>query len=551
MIHTTLIDATDLALWAKRKDAPATLPQLMRRLVLASVTRVERLHFRAHEGVLFKGWDGVLQVEVGHAFVPEGTSGWEMSTDTGIRGKADDDYTKRSADPLGFDPAQTTFVFVTPRRWSGKGEWATERRREGRWKDVRAYDADDLETWLEEAPAVHIWLSKIVGKRPAGVRDVSGYWEEWSGVTQPPLSLDVIIAGRQNAVDKIQEWLRSGPSTFGVQGETLDEAVTFFAAALQQMPGEEHEQVLARGVVVEDAAAWQQLITATTPLILIPTFADRAAVPQAATAGHSVLIPLGRNEPALGHVVQIPRTQREAAKKALEEIGITRERAEDLATLARRSLAALRRKLASTPAVLTPRWAVPEAARALLPVMLAGRWDEQHPADREVIVQLPRRDYSQMSDTLLRWANESDPPVRRVGDTWMVVSSEDAWSLLARYLTADDLERFEAAVLDVLGTVDPRYELPPGQRWTAALVGKTPKYSSHLREGLAETLALMGASSELYPLADSRTGQEWATRIVHRLCDQERTTTDNPAKNPPIRCMWPNFSRLVAVYGPE
>jgi hypothetical protein len=153
----------------------------------------------------------------------------------------------------------------------------------------------------------------------------------------------------------------------------------------------------------------------------------------------------------------------------------------------------------------------------LLPALLAGRWRDDHPADREVITRLAARDYIEVSETLLRWTNAADPPVRRVGDTWMVVSNEDAWSLLARYLTRDDLERFEAVVLDVLGAVDPRYELPLGERWAAPIYGRTLSHSSDLREGLAETLALMGASSDLYPLPDSRTGQEWATRIVRRL----------------------------------
>jgi hypothetical protein len=137
MIHATLIDATDLSLWAKRHDAQARLPQLIRRLVLASVARAERLHFRAHEGISLEGWDGVVQVETGNAFVPDGVSGWEMGTNMGVKRKADGDYTKRSADPLGLDPTHTTFVFVTPRRFRDKEEWVGERRREGCWKDVR------------------------------------------------------------------------------------------------------------------------------------------------------------------------------------------------------------------------------------------------------------------------------------------------------------------------------------------------------------------------------------------------------------------------------
>ena len=520
MINAILVDATDLPLWATCLDAQATLPQLLRRLVLAGEVRVEHIDFRAGEGVQLEGWDGLVEAGSGSAFVPDGVSGWEMGTNRAVKNKADGDYAKRLADPLGLEPDRTTFIFVTPRRWRNKAAWAMAKRREGRWKDVRAYDADDMATWLEQMPAVHIWFSKLVGKHPAGAQDLSWYWAAWAGATQPRLSPELVIAGRQSAVDEIQQWLGGQPSALGVQGAVRDEAVAFLAAVLQQMPEQEREPLLARCVVVEDTAIWQHLATSRTPLILVPTFADRVMVSQAVTAGHHVFIPLDRSEPALGKAVQLPRIGRDAARAALEEMGIARDPAEELATLARRSLAALRRKRASTPAVLTPLWAEPQAARALLPALLAGRWRDDHSVDREVITRLATRDYrdyNEVSETLLRWANAADPPVRRVGDTWMVVSSEDAWSLLAPALTRDDLERFEAVVLDILGAVDPRYELPLGERWAAAIYGRTLSHSSDLREGLAEALALMGASSDLYPLADVRTGQAWAMRTVRRL----------------------------------
>jgi hypothetical protein len=47
------------------------------------------------------------------------------------------------------DPAMTTFVFVTPRRWNAKTKWLKTRRAEKFWRDVRVLDVDDLEAWLE------------------------------------------------------------------------------------------------------------------------------------------------------------------------------------------------------------------------------------------------------------------------------------------------------------------------------------------------------------------------------------------------------------------
>src|ERR1700690_2007591 len=181
-------DATDLTDWARRRHAQATLPQLLRRLILVTADDVLRAEFRAGEGVQLGGWDGIAQSPTGNAFIPPGVSAWETGCGEDVKGKADDDYAKRSRDPLGLDASVTTFVFVTPRRWGNKQAWAAEKRKDAIWRDVRAYDADDLHTWLEEAPAVHIWLSILVGRRPPGVEDAASFWREWSNVTEPLLS---------------------------------------------------------------------------------------------------------------------------------------------------------------------------------------------------------------------------------------------------------------------------------------------------------------------------------------------------------------------------
>src|SRR5215208_874547 len=114
MPTATLVDATDLNAWSNRREAPSLLPRVIRRLVHATLERVDRVGFPADEGVQLGGYDGVVRVGEGNAFVPEGTSVWELGTNRNVKAKADEDYEKRRADPLGLDPSGTSFVFVTP-----------------------------------------------------------------------------------------------------------------------------------------------------------------------------------------------------------------------------------------------------------------------------------------------------------------------------------------------------------------------------------------------------------------------------------------------------
>ena len=90
-----------------------------------------------------------------------------------VSAKANEDYETRTADPLGFDKSTTTFVFATPRRWPGKGDWKAEKRAEREWADVRALDADDIEIAFEAAPAAHFWFSELVGLPAEGVRMIA------------------------------------------------------------------------------------------------------------------------------------------------------------------------------------------------------------------------------------------------------------------------------------------------------------------------------------------------------------------------------------------
>jgi len=116
--------------------------------------------------VRLPGWDGILEVGCGNTWAPSGVSGWEFSCDKKITSKASENYEKRTADPLELNKATTIFVFVTPRRWGGKRQWVKKRREEGKWLDVRAYDADDLVTWLQQSPNVTLWFAREISRSP-------------------------------------------------------------------------------------------------------------------------------------------------------------------------------------------------------------------------------------------------------------------------------------------------------------------------------------------------------------------------------------------------
>ena len=540
MTLRSMVDATDLIAWADRRDAQGTLPQLLRRLILATTERISHIHFPAGEGVQSGGWDGVVVTDVGNEYVPAGQSGWEMGANQAAKAKAESDFVKRTKDPENVNPSEATFVFVTPRRWRSKDQWAIEKTREGPWRKVLAYDAHDLETWLELAPSVHVWITERLGKAPAAARDLGAVWRSWSEATSPPLSAGLVVGGRTGAAERIVQQLRSSPCATFLVGDSQEEALAFLAACMQGLPSLEGDAFLARSLVIEDSASWRLLALSNRPLILVPRF-DDADVVQAVRCGHHVVIPLGGESRGRNEQMELlPRPHRAAVRDALLQMGCSEKQADSLATQARHSLLALRRTLAVNPSLKRPAWSLPgEEAPTMLPALLAGAWDGSREADQIILADLAGHPYDRFSRLLARWANTSDPPLRQIGTNWLLVSRDDAWGLLSRFLTVGDLRRFEAVVLTVLGAINPALDLPLDQRWMAGVYDRVLPHSPLLREGIAETLAVMGARGGAICTGSDLTFQDHAVRIVRALLTRAKTDTSGQ--------LWSSFSDVLPL----
>lgn len=510
-----LVDGLDLEAWAPRMAARHELPEVVRMLVAGSVRDLRRVDFRAGEGVDASGWDGVVDAVRGNAWVPEGCSAWEMGASEDVESKANGDYATRTKNPLSLVPSETTFVFVTPRRWDGRDSWASAKRAEGVWKDVQAYDADSLEQWLDETPAVHLRVTHMLGRDPDGAADLVSAWGKWSAFTAPPLPAELLIAGRDEQVRLVLTWLHGEPSELFVVGESSEEAFAFIAACLLELPEPERTALAARTLVVRTAAAWDEVLARAgvgNSLVLIPTFPQPQPF-EAVDAGHHVAVPADASAVHAGTAVTLARLRREPAQAALVAAGLPEQQAHELALLARRSLPTLRRRLAVGVGA-RPTWAQPEHGGAIVPLVLAGAWRDDLQGDRQALVALTGRPFDEVETLCTRWAAEADRPVRREGNVWLCVSKQDAWNLLWRMATRQMLQRFQDTAVEVLTAVDPAFELEPDRRWAAGAFGIVVPFSPPLCLNLAEALAMIATRSGDQQLSVGLTGQEFADAVV-------------------------------------
>ncbi len=518
MSYSTWIKGNDLRSWADTIQARQKLPALVRRLIHATVENPELVQFPADEGVQRPEWDGLVKTVQGNAWVPSGESAWEMGTDKNPKKKADSDYEKRMSNTGGLDISASSFVFVTPRRWAGKSKWKKTRIAEKKWKNVLVWDCDDLEQWLETAPAVDAWLSRLIGKMPIGVRDITSHWNNLAEISDPPLSPSVFLSGRDQAATDIRRALAGPPAEVVVSALSLQELRDFVSALAAYGNDEVQDAAAARLVVVESRDAWNQLTTCKNHLVLIPDNAltvEQTMVSEAVKSGHHVLTQHEYSFIRDNKGIRLPRAERYALKETLKKTGFSEEKAERLAREAGGCMSVLVRLASKYEAYAAPEWSHGSNALLLTPLLLLGAWENRNPADIGIVEQITGRPYAGVLQTVTQWLNSTDAPMRFVDGIYSFVSREDSWRLLKPYLTSAQLDSFSSVLKDVLWEDDPRFDMPEEERYLAAIQNKLPKYSHSLREGISETLALLGTCGQDTPrgVAD---GSAWRAAVAVR-----------------------------------
>ena len=373
------ITSTHLKQWADTKECQSLLPELMRRLICASVKQLDRLSFPSGDAVHMPGWDGVVSSQEPIDMVPDGESLWECGVNKDIQTKANEDITKRAANPLGHIKSDSTFVFVTPREWAGADTWIAANQTG--WKKLVVYTAVELEVWIEKCPAVGAWLADKLNILNAGgyqLPDV--FWMQWASGDKYTLSYPIVTAGRNQAMDKVLEACLN-PTILEIEALTQTEALAFAIATIATCSND--DKLTAKTIVVTDKNTFDDLVSHYENLIIITTLRDNMSY---ALSNYHTVICAVTPEDQVSTAEKLPRVERESFVKAIEECGFDSVQARKIATDTARDLNVVRRRLKIDK--LKPEWANSEGISALLPIILLGRWNDNVPGDLELVEKI-------------------------------------------------------------------------------------------------------------------------------------------------------------------
>ncbi|MEU4338756.1 hypothetical protein AB0F59_29570 [Micromonospora lupini] len=269
------------------------------------------------------------------------------------------------------------------------------------------------------------------------------WWNDtWLPFTDPPLGVEIVLAGRQEQAAALCAALDTGPAVVEVGGELgALELKAFIAAALNGTP------LGNRTLLIDDQAAFRAHLAAQEPRILaVPTSLPLNEIPL--RRPHTILV-YGKLVP--NPAVKVPALDEDEVERHLS-VPIEPDRARSLGILARRGLGQLWRALAKHRSLAIPPWARSADVR-LRRLALLGGWHGDHDGDRAIVSEFTGVDNAEMAEISAQAAADPDTAMLgHLGQRWYVQAPEDTIVLLAPSFTEEDRAAFAGLAVRVLST---------------------------------------------------------------------------------------------------
>ena len=514
------ITATELQNWQKTRQSEEKLPLLLRRLIinLLEFKNINFIDIPGGDSIWKPGVDGKIIPKIDNAILNEANRTYvvECGQSDGYYSKFKADLGKRTKELKGSE-TRAIFVFVTTHKIQDKQETIENAKKEvdgsKLWAGIKIYDADDIETWLDNDPATTAWLANILEKPTVGIRGFDYIWDSWLKSTTIPLDEDVILARAKTNLSCINDWLRKDGGLLGVRASSNREALLFFMASIikSDLNSEAKDAVKSKIVIVEDENTWNQIVDngESKKLILIPTFGVPKNLAAKIDGGFKIFIPLGEDdiESSVKDIVQVGALNTDVLYPILETKTKSYERANYLIShLGQRgSVLHLQRLLARPDSMLPkPKWVDKDNWDVLVILALIGKWQDNNEKDREIITNLFGLEYAEIIRRVSLYIKTEEAPVIHNGNTWEVLNPELIIEYLGGYLTQEILDRFLTFTEKVFSTVDSKYKLPKDKRIFSSMYLTDPGskiYSEDLKKGLAQGLAILNVKSSIFNIA--------------------------------------------------
>lgn len=486
-----MLDRVHLEHWADTFTAQSDFPELIRRLIYASTPFLSKVDIPYGSAVNMGGLDGDLELSQATSFLPQGRIILEFGTNANFKSKADNDYSKRTKDPItGLDKSKTTFIFMTPHCWGNKKDWEDEKEKDNVWKEVRVYDSVFLAQWITSVPSVEIWFASKVG---FPVNDMVLGSERLEELLTGPIILgpQFYTCGREAQAEDLRRMLKT-PTLRAFRASSKEDALGFILSAASLFPEQEKESFYAKTIVVENKAAFRQMRSQTAMINLVPEFDEQSVLYKAVSDGKVVLVPLGPGDEFNQEVIDLPAPDRFGLEEVLKQAGVDEEKAKRIIKDSSCNLTMIKKSL-DFPSHRVD-WLNDESVTDILPALVVERWNENYQGDKDILEILSSKGYEEFKQSMILWSQKSVPPVMSVGALWRLTSPLSLWADMSSKVQAKTIEQLQGIAVRVL-------------------TDEGKKYSYQLKEGILNSLIILAWHGESL-FGNSHIGQAWVDEII-------------------------------------
>ena len=458
-------------MWSKTKEAQDKLPLLIRRTIINNIgfNNIVEIDIPGGDSNWKPGYDGVIEAKIGSILGDAGVYVIECGQSEKIEDKFKSDLKKRTKE-LNGQKTDRTFIFITTHKLKDKNGIIKKLKNSNHeyslWKDIKIFDADDIETWLDFDPAATSWLAYILGKPRNNVRSFEEVWDNFSASTQIPLDADVILAREHidpKKIEEIKSWLQNSDNKiWQIKSDSREESLLFFMALVENSGHsiDVIEAIKSRIVIIYEIGQWQRIVETKTAknFIIISMFSIPENLAFLKNQGFKIVITIGNSDLTNNKdVIDIKFLNKAKLSNVLWQKEKNKRWDDFLRQFPNRlSLLSLQRALARDDAPLKlPKWAEDNSKyEILLLCALIGKWDENNHRDRELISRVFESDYGKITKILWAYTKMEEAPIIKNISVWEVISVNTIFDYLGDRITNGTFLKYLETIRSILNDED-------------------------------------------------------------------------------------------------
>lgn len=421
------------------------LPELVKRLILASNTSVTNHRFPSMDEVWAPGYDGVAVCNEETKYVSKGKSVWEFGTNNNSLAKINSDYEKRTKNSLGCNKKETIFYLIVPKVWAydcSITEWENSHTD---WAAVRVYDAVILCDWINSEPDVCAWLLETIENvENVSFLTVSSAWNRFANKTNPQFTYDMFLQCREDEKEIFLKKLHSDSEDIKVKAESLIDSIGFVLSCLMQ------DDDLARNCIVVNNERTLNLLTSFSEDKLF--FLNYKYEGELKKNNNRVIMCFNKEATSISETIDLPLLTKTAYQAALKKMGIPDGEITDLFAFTHGNLRALIRRKPGNIIECQPDWAKSESLDLLVPLVLLRSINKEK--DSMLVEKLTDKSFTEVEKTYHNLSMLEDSPVKIVHNHFVIVNYEEAWATLGLTPLEYHFDKLSKLLLEMLDEIN-------------------------------------------------------------------------------------------------